>query len=203
VKAAVSAFPGNGVDTAVSSRSVAQSGAAAGAEDATPREQAAATLPSIPNGRPDRVELRKSLTSRPVLPPATSKEAMRGVEVPKLVRAATAVGNTARNSPPRDDVARFGEAAAPAPGNGLLVAVSKGDIEATRTILQSTDPDAERDADGRTALAIAVLRGYLPLVRLLLASGANPVAVDRFGSTPVVSARASAEAALLQAFGKP
>jgi ankyrin repeat protein len=85
----------------------------------------------------------------------------------------------------------------------LLVAVNKGDIEAARTVLRTTDPDAERDADGRTALAIAVLRVDVPLVKLLLASGANRLAVDRFGQTPVSYANASGDATVLQALGRP
>ena len=60
-----------------------------------------------------------------------------------------------------------------------------------------------RDADGRTVLAIAVLRADVPLVKLLLASGANWRAVDRFGHTPVSYANASGDTAILQAFGKP
>ena len=82
---------------------------------------------------------------------------------------------------------------------GLLDAVNKGDIEVARTLLQTTNPDAERDADGRTALAIAVLRADLPLVKLLLASGADRRAVDRFGHTPVSYASASTDATMLQA----
>jgi hypothetical protein len=183
---------------------VAQSGAEAGAADAAPREQAVAALPSISNGTPEALELRKSLTSRPGLPSATSKQAMGEVAVPAPVRADTAVGNAAaKRSPPRDNVSRLNEAAAPAPGSGLLLAVHKGDLEAVRTILQSTEPDVERDPDGRTALAIAVLQRYLPLVKLLLASGANRDVVDRFGRAPVDYARASGDSALLQAFGTP
>ena len=60
----------------------------------------------------------------------------------------------------------------------------------------------ERDADGRTALAIAVLRADLPLVRLLLASGANRHAVDRFGHTPLSYADASGDTTMPQAFGR-
>jgi hypothetical protein len=153
---------------------------------------------------PDPSEPQERSTSRTELPLATSKEALGAVAVLAPSRAATAAGNAvARNSPPRDNVTRVGEAAVRALGNGLLVAVNKGDIEAARTILKATDPDAERDADGRTALAIAVLRADVPLVKLLLASGANRGAVDRFGHTPVSYANASADTALLQAFGKP
>ena len=119
-------------------------------------------------------------------------------------RGAVAVGNAfAKNSPASDNASRAGEAAERAPGEGLLVAVNQGDVEAARTILLATDPDAERDTDGRTALAIAVLRANVPLVKLLLASGANRSAVDRFGHTPLGYAKASADTGLLQAFAKP
>jgi len=109
----------------------------------------------------------------------------------------------AKNSPTRDDAARAGKTVERAPREGLLAAVKMGDIEAAHTILQSAEPDAERDADGRTALAIAVLRADVPLVKLLLASGANRHAVDRFGQTPVSYADASADTMLRQAFGRP
>lgn len=186
-KAARSAFPGDSVETAVSNGRVAQSGAAAGVADAAPREHALAKLPSTPKRMPDAPERQEGSTSRTESPSATSREAMGAAAV----------------LPPRGNAARVGAAAVRAPSNGLLVAVHSGDIEAARTILQGTDPDAERDADGRTALAIAVLRANVPLVKLLLENGANRRAVDRFGHTPVSYANESADTALQQAFGKP
>jgi len=118
--------------------------------------------------------------------------------------AAAQAGNAlAKSLPPRESAERLGPAAAQVPSEGLLVAVNKGDIEAARVLLQTTNADAERDADGRTALAIAVLRADAPLVKLLLASGANPRAADRFGQTPVSYAAASGDSAMLQALGKP
>ncbi|MGL6111849.1 MAG: ankyrin repeat domain-containing protein [Rubrivivax sp.] len=137
-------------------------------------------------------------------PSATSREALGAAAVLPPSPAAAQAGNAvATNSPPRDPAARVGKAAVRASSEGLLVAVGNGDIEAARTVLQTTEPDAERDADGRTALAIAVLRADVPLVKLLLASGANRHAVDRFGHTPLSYASASADTAMLQAFGKP
>ena len=105
--------------------------------------------------------------------------------------------------PPRDDAARVEKAVVQVPSEGLLVAVNKGDIEAVRKLLRTNDPDAERDIDGRTALAIAVLRADAPLVKLLLASGANRRDVDRFGQTPLSYANAGGDTAILQAMGRP
>jgi len=101
--------------------------------------------------------------------------------------------------------ARLASPAAQAPGGGLLAAVTRGDIKAARRILSTTDPDAERDPDGRTALAIAVLRSDLPMAKLLLASGANRRAQDRFGQTPAgyAQAQATGDPVILRAFGSP
>jgi ankyrin repeat protein len=118
--------------------------------------------------------------------------------------AATQAGDAmAKSVSPRDDAARVDRAVEHASSGGLLAAVKKGDIEAARTSLQTTAADAERDADGRTALAVAVLRADLPLVKLLLASGADRHAVDRFGHTPATYAHASGDTKLLQVFGRP
>ena len=203
-KAARSAFPGDGMETTVSVGRVGQSGAAAGAMDSAPREPAAAGLTSTPVLTPDPPGRQERSASRTEPPSATSRETLGAAAALPPSRAATEAGNAvARNSPPRDDAARVDRATARASSEGLLVAVNKGDIEAARTVLRTTDPDAERDADGRTALAIAVLRADVPLVKLLLASGANRLAVDRFGQTPVGYANAIGDTTVLQALGRP
>ena len=58
-------------------------------------------------------------------------------------------------------------------------------------------------AAGRSALALAVLRSDLAMVKLLLASGANRLAADRFGQTPQGYAAKQADPALRAAFGLP
>ena len=199
-KAARSAFPGDGIEADVSTGRVAQSGAAAGAMDAAPREPALAALPSTHVLTPDPRERQERSASRTEQPSATPKEALGAAAVLLPSRAAAEAGNVvAKNLPPRGDAALVEKAAVRAPSEGLLVAVKKGDFEAARTLLQTTDPDAERDVDGRTALAIAVLRADVPLVKLLLASGANRRAVDRFGQTAESYANASGDATMLQA----
>lgn len=62
-------------------------------------------------------------------------------------------------------------------------------------------PDDERDADGRTALTLAVLRNDAGAVKLLLDRGADRQARDRFGQTPQGYALAAGDPAVLGAFG--
>lgn len=203
-KAARSAFPGDGSPTAVSSGRVAQPGTAAGTVDAAPREPAPAALPSPPILAPEPPERRERSTSHTEQPSATSKEVLgAAAALPPSPGAAEGDNAAAKILPPRDDGSRVDKATVRPPSQGLLVAVNKGDIEAARTLLRTTDPDAERDVDGRAALAIAVLRADVPLVKLLLASGANRRAVDRFGQTPLSYAIAGGNAAILQAMGRP
>ncbi len=203
-KAARSAFPGDGIEAAVSAGRVGQSGAAAGAMDSTRRETAVAASTSTPILTPDPPVRQEGSTSRTQQPSASSKAALGAAAVQPPSHAASEAGNAvAKNSLRRGTAAHVGKATVPMPSEGLLVAANRGDIEAARTALQTTDPDAERDADGRTALAIAVLRADLPLVKLLLESGANRRAVDRYGQTPVSYANARGDTTMLQALERP
>jgi hypothetical protein len=82
-------------------------------------------------------------------------------------------------------------------------AVGEGSPKSFRRAPARSHPDAERDADGRTALALAVLRGNVPLVKWLLAHGAQPQVPDRFGQTPLDYAEAGGDPAMRQAFQGP
>jgi hypothetical protein len=81
--------------------------------------------------------------------------------------------------------------------------VRKGDVQAATEALGDQHPDAVRDSEGRTALALAVLRGDVPMTKWLLARGAQPDAADRLGRTPLDHATDSADPALRSAFGPP
>jgi hypothetical protein len=76
-------------------------------------------------------------------------------------------------------------ALAPHASGSLLAAARAGDLEGARRLLAAGGPDDEQDADGRTALAHAVLRSDAPLVALLLAHGADRLRPDRLGLTPM------------------
>ena len=89
----------------------------------------------------------------------------------------------------------------PAPQGSLLAAVAAGDADTVARLLQTTAPDAERDADGRTALALAVLRSDARSVKLLLGHGSDRLLPDRFEQTPQGYAAALGDPAVLDAFG--
>lgn len=103
----------------------------------------------------------------------------------------------------RADMARPppGPLAQPLPAETLLAAAAAGDTAALERLL--ANPDAVRDADGRTALSLAVLRKDAGLVRLLRQRGASLLLPDRFGQTPQGYAQAGGDSAVLQALALP
>ena len=116
------------------------------------------------------------------------------------VRAAQARSISRPTAPAREAT---NATAPPTPPDSLLAAVSRGDFESAKQVLATVRPDAQQDGDGRSALALAVLRSDLAMVKLLLASGANRLAPDRFGQTPQGYATQQADPALRAAFGLP
>jgi hypothetical protein len=88
-------------------------------------------------------------------------------------------------------------------GADLRRAAESGDTD-TLNWLFSEHADLEaKDAEGRTALMLAVLQGHTASVTALLAQGANPRAEDAYGATPLSAALAGnnpAIAALLSRY---
>jgi hypothetical protein len=113
-------------------------------------------------------------------PPAAEAQADRAVPVaPRLAAAPAAKALGAVTS-------------------GLIGAAEAGDLEAVRRQLATTPADAQRDSEGRTALAIAVLRSDVRMVSLLLAQGANRLSTDKQGKTPLDHAVAIDNPAVLE-----
>lgn len=170
------------------------------AELADRADRAAPT--STPDPTRSRAEQPRPSSSRPERSSAKSRESLAGEPVlpsSAAPAAARAAADVAVASPPAADAGSPSGPAAQAPRGGLLAAATMGDFDAARRALGTTHPDAERDADGRTALAIAVLRSNVPLAKLLLESGSDPDQKDRFGQTPRSYAESVGEASMLEA----
>jgi ankyrin repeat protein len=81
----------------------------------------------------------------------------------------------------------------------LINAVRGGDIQAVRTFLKDRTTNVnEGEADGMTALHWAVRSNSMDLVQLLLRSGANAKAANRYGVTPLSLAATNGNAAMVE-----
>jgi len=69
----------------------------------------------------------------------------------------------------------------------LRLAIKFNDlIDLERALEEMIDPNLELNALGQTPLMIAVMKGSLPIVELLLEAGANPNAQDDSGTTALM-----------------
>ena len=80
----------------------------------------------------------------------------------------------------------------------LLTAARAGDTKALRTRTQQRANVNAREADGTTALHLAVLRDDIDAVDLLLRGGADPKAADRYGVTPLTVACINGNAGIIE-----
>ncbi len=80
------------------------------------------------------------------------------------------------------------------PAAELRHAAGSGDMPALRSALERRPLIDARDADGRSALMLAVLHGRGDAVDELLAAGADPNAADVHGTTPLQAALDGAQA---------
>ncbi|XP_051554075.1 KN motif and ankyrin repeat domain-containing protein 4-like isoform X1 [Myxocyprinus asiaticus] len=65
---------------------------------------------------------------------------------------------------------------------------SPGDMKVLQQLMELGDVNARVGQVGQTALHLAVRHGRVPIVRLLLAQGADPNTQDHAGTTPLISA---------------
>lgn len=70
----------------------------------------------------------------------------------------------------------------------LIDAVARGDIAAVRSFIQEGVDVCQADYDQRTALHLAAAEGYTQVAQLLVEAGADILATDRWGSTPLQEA---------------
>jgi hypothetical protein len=102
--------------------------------------------------------------------------------------ARAAGGSAAATSPAPQSTAPMAAARLLDPAAELRHAAAIGDVPALRAALERQPVIDARDADGRTALMLAVLRGHGEAVDVLLGAGADPNATDAGDVTPLQAA---------------
>lgn len=151
---------------------------AAGSEPA--RSAPAAATAEAPVPAPSASNLASNLASGAELAPAENR-----ASAPRTASAAAAA--------PRAQL-REREVAPPVgpatPSELLHEAAARGDVSRVRSVLRMYNVAINAvDADGRTALMLAVLHGQEAVVRELLGRGADPNIADTTGRTPLEVAR--------------
>src|SRR5262245_50964159 len=81
----------------------------------------------------------------------------------------------------------------------VIDAVRRGDAAALRGLIQKKVPVTPAEADGTTALHLAVLGDRLDLVQALLKAGAAANAATRYGVTPLALAATNGNLAIVGA----
>ena len=132
---------------------------------------------------------------------AVAPMAKERTEAGALVRPALSAAPKAAADAQANRAGRSEKAVTVPAQRGLLDAVAAGQIDAVRSLLDATSPDFDRDVDGRTALTLAVLRSDAAMVVLLLEHGADRLAQDRFGQTPIGYAATAGDPPIKKAFG--
>lgn len=84
------------------------------------------------------------------------------------------------------------------PDAALLSAAASGDNSALTAALTAGAALEARDAKGRTALLIAVLRADVAMARLLVEHGADPNAIDDRNDTPWLATGVTGSVAMLE-----
>jgi ankyrin repeat protein len=80
----------------------------------------------------------------------------------------------------------------------LVDAVRRGDPSAVRTLLRGRPDVNAAEADGTTALHVAVQADNLEMTRMLLRAGANANAANRYGVKPILLAATNGSAPVLE-----
>ena len=178
------------------------------AESRLQEAQAPAAYAPAPQRTPARTAefaAKNNLAAPKIMDSARSKaaasaeieaDARRGQDV---TSGATASGATAALAPPHSIAPAAAAPRASDPAAELRQAAETGDIPRLQMLLGRQPTIDARDANGRTALMLAVLRGESRAVDTLLASGADPNAADGSGTTPLQAAIAGNQAAIVAA----
>jgi RNA polymerase sigma factor (sigma-70 family) len=159
------------------------------------RQKAAAPLSARISS--DRAETTTH-AARPA-PPAESAPAPQIEPVPSTDTQVASVPPPPVATPSPTQPAPTPAAAASNPPDELWLAAKSGDMSGLQAALAGNVDVNALDANGQTALILAIQHNHVDIVRALLAHGANPNTADSRGFTPVRAARVRGNLAILTA----
>jgi hypothetical protein len=151
------------------------------------------------------------MAAEPVAPPtsARSQTSLAESAAAKSERLSQSPGHETPGNALHEPLAEISvtaakRAPAPAPGAtdsaaALRAAAESGDLPRLRALLSEQIDLEARDAAGRTALLLAVLRNEAPSVDALLAAGADPNSAAADGTTPLEAAETAHETSIAAA----
>jgi hypothetical protein len=173
------------------------------AESRLQEAQAPAAYAPAPQRTPARTAefAAKNNLAAPKIMDSAGRKAAASAEIEADARRGQDVtsGATAALAPPHSIAPAAAAPRASDPAAELRQAAETGDIPRLQMLLGRQPTIDARDANGRTALMLAVLRGESRAVDTLLASGADPNAADGSGTTPLQAAIAGNQAAIVAA----
>jgi RNA polymerase sigma factor (sigma-70 family) len=144
----------------------------------------------------DRAETTQA--ARPALP-ADSAPAPQIEPVPSLDTQVASAPPPSAATPSPTQPAPTPAAAASSTSNELWLAAKSGDMSRLQAALAGNVDVNALDANGQTALILAIQHNHTDIVRVLLAHGANPNMADSRGFTPLRAARSRGNLAILAA----
>ena len=173
------------------------------AESRLQEAQAPAAYAPAPQRTPARTAefAAKNNLAAPKIMDSAGRKAAASAEIEADARRGQDVtsGATAALAPPHSIAPAAAAPRASDPAAELRQAAETGDIPRLQMLLGRQPTIDARDANGRTALMLAVLRGESRAVDMLLASGADPNAADGSGTTPLRAAIAGNQPAIVAA----
>lgn len=180
---------------------------AAPSADALPLNEVPVPPPTSP-----RQAAAKSRANAPAPAPAPADEPTAGTQLNLrgLAQAGPGARAPRKSAPPIDETVQSGAAAenrtsfgpsSPVPDRSAALrrAAETGDVASLRAILDTPVRIDAPDGRGQTALMLAVSRGQLASVDVLLAHGADPNAANADGTTPLQAALAAEQPAIAAA----
>ncbi len=195
--------PAEAPATATAPKDLASEGASVAQAQRAPRASPTRVAGNpAPVSPPPKELADRAFQAGKAAPSALEAEASRGglfasTQAPPPSAASGAVQEVTITAAPRSSAAAAQDQTPVNPAQAFREAAERGDLTALEALRdKQTNIDA-RDAEGRSALMLAIEHGQSNAVSALLADGADPNAADSHGTTPLQAATAGGQSAII------